>query len=341
VEAGAYIRNYNGQVTENHIAYATWLMGKYDKYTGHIACACEIFAWLGIRPRDSKYNKYFTRAYAWMTIYDYFGGKDDLYHKGLRKANDKLCTMGRPNSVVYNSLASILIRAECNDTKKFRCHIDDKVFARSHQTGTAGICVCLFPDLPTELVNFCGISMGLFTDAIDVIHDYHKCPSSNGLLPFVIRGYCIRSVLLASYRRTLQVLPEEYKQLFRDSIKHTVYACVASGRHQVLEQTVGCQCDDENRLCKKWNPKNCKYFVDDEDGEDYMDNFSSELIEPSFADRDRLSAKIYSYLQGKIDLDSLYDDQELDSKVAWAWSRLHHTCKIHKCPSSNGKDKRR
>jgi len=341
IEAESYTRRFNAQITDNQKEYVTWLMGKFDKYSVHIGVACEIFAWVGIRPRDNLYAKLFTRAYAWVSIYDYFGGKDDEYHKGLSKAHDLITTMGRPTSLIYNSLSCILIRAECKDTKKYRCHLDDKWLARAYQTATYPIVDCIFPKLPTELLNYCAISMALFTDAIDVVHDYYKCPSSNGLLPFVIRGYCIRPALLAAYRRTLQVLPEDYKQPFRHSIKGALYACVTSGRHFVMEQTIGCHCDDEDRVCKKWKAKNCKYFVDDEDGEDYMDLFTSKRTEPTLADRDKLIAKIYTYLQGKVEFEDLFNDEDLDAKVAWTWERLQHTCMIHKCPNSEGKDKRR
>jgi len=179
--------------------------------------------------------------------------------------------------MVYNSLSCLLVRAKCNDTDKYRCHIDDKLLARSLQTATYPIVDNIFPRLPTEMLNYCAISMAMFTDAIDVIHDYHKCPSANCLLPFVIRGYCIRSVMLSSYRRTLSILPLEYKQPFRDSIKRAMYACVTSGRHYVMEQTINCHCNDENRICRKWIPKNSKYCTE-EDGEDYMDLFPRNLI---------------------------------------------------------------
>jgi len=341
LEAVEYTRKFNGQITENQKTYVTWLMGKFDKYSVQIAVAAEIFGWVGIRPLDNRYAKLFTRAYAWVSLYDYFGGSDDGYHKGLRKAHELITTMGRPTSMIYNSLSGILIRGECKDNKKFRCHIDDKFLARSHQTATYPIVDCIFPKLSPEILNYCAISMALFTDAIDVIHDYHKCPSSNGLLPFVIRGYCIRSALLAAYRRALQVLPEEWKQPFRYSIKGAMYACVTSGRHFVMEQVIGCHCNDENRDCKKWKAKNCKYFVDDDDGEDYMDLFSGEMKEPTLTDRDKLIAKIYTYLHGKIEYEDLLTDTDLEAKVAWTWSRIQHTCMIHKCPHSDGKDKRR
>jgi hypothetical protein len=341
LEAEPYTRRFNGQITENQKDYVTKLMGKFDKYSVQIVVASEIFAWVGIRPRDSLFAKSFTRAYCWVTITDYFGGKDVEFHKGLRKGHDLLTTGGRPTSMIYNSLSCTLIRAECQETKKHRCHLDDKWISRAYQTATTSIVDAISPNLPNELLNYWAVSMAQFTDAIDVVHDYHKCPSANGLEIFVVRGYCIRSAILASYRRTLQVLPEELKKHFRESIKGVMYACVTSGRHYVMEQTIGCHCDDENRVCKKWNAKNCKYFVDDEDGEDYMDLFTSKRTEPTFADRDKLIAKIYTYLQGKVEFEDLFNDEDLDAKVAWIWERLQHTCMIHKCPHSEGNDKRR
>jgi len=305
--------------------------------------ACEIFAWCGIRPRfDGQiYNELFTRAYAWVSLFDYWGN-DDGYLSSLREAHDKVTTMGRPTSMVYNSLACLLVRSEIEDTTEWRCHIDDKLLARSHQTATYPIVDNIFPDWSDELLNYCAISMATFTDAIDVIHDFHKCPTSNCLVPFVIRGYCIRSVMLAAYRRTLSILPDEdKKEKFKQSIKGAMYACVTSGRHFVMEQVIECHCDDDNRICNPWIPKNSKYCTA-EGEEDYMDLFQvDELIEPTLADRNKLMSMIYAYLEGKKDFKDLFADKDLEAKVAWTWSRLQHTCKIHKCPHSQGKDKRR
>jgi len=342
LEAEPYQRSFKGQITDNQEAYVTWLMGKADNKSIQIVVASEIFAWVGIRPRDDIFAKSFTRAYCWVTITDYFGGNDDGFatRLKLKKGHDLITTGGRPTSMIYNSLSCTLIRAECKETKKYRCHLDDKWIARAYQTATTSIVDAISPNLPTELLNYWAVSMAQFTDAIDVIHDYHKCPSANGLEIFVVRGYCIRSAILAAYRRTLQVLPtEELKKHFRDSIKGVMYACVTSGRHYVMEQTIGCHCDDEKRDCKKWKAKNCRYFVEDENGEDYMDLFTSKRIEPTLADRDKMIAKIYSYLQGKIEFNELFNDEDLDAKVAWIWERLQHTCMIHKCPHIEvGKD---
>jgi len=340
VVADSYQQRFNSQINSNQKEYVNWLLGKSDIDGIHIGVACEIFAWEGIRPSDCIYNKLFTRGYAWVSRNDYFGGKDDGYKKSLREAHDKITTMGRPTSMVYNSLACTLKRATCKDTDKFRCHIDDKLLARSHQKATYSIVDNLWPELPSETLNYCAITMALFTDAIDVIHDFHKCRSSNGLLPFVIRGYCIRSVLLASYRRTLSILPDDYKPRFRNSIKRVMYACVTNGTHHALEQTIGCECDDNNRHCRKWIPNNSKYCTD-ADGEDYMNLFRPNLIEPTFEDRDRLVSKIYTYLLGKIELEDFLYDPDLEAKVAWTFSRLQHTCMIHKCPHNDYKDKRR
>jgi len=296
LNADKYTRRFNGQITAHQNQYVNWLMGKDDIFSINIGVACEIFAWCGIRPSDKEYNELFTRAYAWVSLYDYWGN-DDGYDKSLRIAHDKITTMGRPTSMVYNSLACLLVRSEIEDTTELRCHIDDKLLARSHQTATYPIVDNLWPELPAEILNYCAISMAMFTDAIDVIHDYHKCQTSNCLIPFVIRGYCIRSVILSSYRKTLSILPDDdYRQKFRDSIKRTIYACVTSGRHFVMEQVIGCHCSDENRICTPWIPKDCKYCTA-EDGEDYMDLFQvDEFIEPTLDDRNKLMSSIYAYL---------------------------------------------
>jgi len=343
VNADEYKRKFNGQTTENQNTYVEWLMGKTDIFSINIGVACEIFAWCGIRPRfDGQiYNELFTRAYAWVSLFDYWGN-DDGYLPSLREAHDKVTTMGRPTSMVYNSLACLLVRSEIEDTTEWRCHLDDKLLARSHQTATYPIVDNIFPDWSDELLNYCAISMATFTDAIDVIHDFYKCPTSNCLVPFVIRGYCIRSVMLAAYRRTLSILPDEdKKEKFKQSIKGAMYACVTSGRHFVMEQVIECHCDDDNRICKPWIPKNSKYCTA-EGEEDYMDLFQvDELIEPTLADRNKLMSLIYAYLEGKKDFKDLFADKDLEAKVAWTWSRLQHTCMIHKCRHSQGKDKRR
>jgi len=340
LNADKYNRKFNGQITQNQSKYIKWFMGKDDLFAIQIGVACEIFAWLGIRPLDNEYNELFSRAYAWVSLFDYWG-REDGYNESLRKAHDKVTTMGRPTSMVYNSLACLLVRSEIEDTTEWRCHIDDKLLARSHQTATYPIVDCLWPELPTETLNYCAISMAMFTDAIDLIHDYHKCPTSNFLIPFAIRGYCIRSVILSSYRKTLSILPDEYKQKFRDAIKRTIYACVGSGRHFVMEQVIGCNCDDEKRICTPWIPKDSKYCTAD-DGEDYMDIFQvNEFIEPTIDDRNNMISSIYSYLVGNKEHEELFTDKDLEAKVAWTWSRIQHTCMIHKCEHSGGMDKRR